>query len=58
MESGMPKALLPFDHDKEAYSICVDLVWNKFRSNKLFTSSSYLLTLVLIMYWLGLLGSN
>ena len=23
----------PFDHDKEAYSICVDLVWNKFRSN-------------------------
>ena len=28
MESGMPKTLLPFDHDKEAYSICVDLVWN------------------------------
>ena len=25
----MPKTLLPFDHDKEAYSICVDLVWNK-----------------------------
>ena len=33
MESGMPKTLLPFDHDKETYSICVDLVWNKFRSN-------------------------
>ena len=32
MESGMPKTLIPFDHDKEAYSICVDLVWNKFRS--------------------------
>ena len=29
----MPKTLLPFDHDKEAYSICVDLVWNKLRSN-------------------------
>jgi len=33
MESGMPKTLLSLDHDKEAYSICVDLVWNKFRSN-------------------------
>ena len=25
MESGMPKTLLPFDHDKEAYNISVDL---------------------------------
>ena len=33
MESGMSKILLPFDHDKDAYSICVDLVWNKIISN-------------------------
>ena len=33
MESGMPKTLLLFDHDKEPYNICVSFVWNKFRSN-------------------------
>ena len=30
MESGMSKTLIPFDHDKEANIICVDLIWNKF----------------------------
>ena len=38
MESGMPKTLLLFDHDKEAYNICVHLVWNKIRSNKMSSS--------------------
>ena len=37
MESGMPKTLFPFDHDKETYSI-LDLVWNKFRSNNWYQS--------------------
>ena len=43
MESGIPKTLILFDHDKEAYSICVDLVWNKFRSNSSWLESCRLL---------------
>ena len=41
MESGMLKTLIPFDHDKEVYSICVDLVWNKFRSYRTKTHCSW-----------------
>ena len=48
MESGMPKTLLPFDHDKEANSICVDLVWNKFRSNSAKTHQSFRTLLVFL----------
>ena len=56
MKSGMPKTLLPFDHDKEAYSICVDLVWNKFRSNNWYQShlfigsSGYKVNLLISIY--------
>ena len=30
MESGMHKPFFPFDLDKRAFSLCVDLVWNNY----------------------------